>query len=146
MADATGDKAAAGIQPRGIHAGANVVRAKYVAEASHSATDVIQMVKLPNRAIVDDIVLAPLGGGTGEGSSPAVLVVSVGDGVDPNRYYSGSWSSTLVARANMAGIGYQISISDAAAVQFDTVDVTINAGVLSVSQGFYLTVFYHNDS
>jgi hypothetical protein len=104
------------------------------------------MVKLPNRAIVDDIVLAPLGGGTGEGSSPAVLVVSVGDGVDPNRYYSGSWSSTLVARANMAGIGYQISISDAAAVQFDTVDVTINAGVLSVSQGFYLTVFYHNDS
>ena len=144
MADATADKAKTGVPPRTLHAGANVVRAKYIAEASHSATDVIQMVKIPRDAIIDEVVISPL---VGEGSSPAVLVVSIGDGADPNRYQSASWSATLILRA-ITGLGYKYDsshISDAAGDLWDTIDVTLDAGVLSASQGFYVTVTYHND-
>jgi hypothetical protein len=119
MADATADKATSGAQPRGLHEGAITVRAKYIADHSHSATDVIQCVKIPRDAIIDEIALLPP---VGEASAPAGVETS--------------------------GLGFKYDssvISDAAAVLYDTIDVTVNAGVLTASQGFYLTVTYHND-
>lgn len=141
MPNATADKATTGAQPRGIHAGANVVRAKYIGAAgvSHSATDVIQMLKIPQGAIIDDVVLLPL---VGEGSTPA-LTVTVGDGDDPNRYITGTLS-TVAVRA-VSGLGYKYEFSDDAANLYDTIDVTLTAGAVSASQGFYLTVTYHVD-
>jgi len=144
MANAKADKAGAGASPRGVHAGAVSVRAKYVANHSHSATDVIQCVKIPRDAIIDDVKLLPL---VGEGSVPDTLTVSVGDGADPNRYISTTFSATVILSA-ATGLGYKYDsahISDAAGDMWDTIDVTLDAGVLSVSQGFYLTVIYHND-
>lgn len=143
MANANADKAGSGVSPRGIHAGANVVRAKYVAAAgvSHSATDVISMVKIPNDAIIDAVVLAPL---VGEGSTPAAITVQVGDGGDPNRYISDSFSAAVILRAT-TGLGYKYEFSDDAGDMYDTIDVTLDAGAISASQGFYLIVTYHND-
>ena len=146
MANATADKATSGAQPRSVHVGQNVVRAKYVAGAgiSHSATDVIQCVKVPRGAIIDEITLAPL---SGEGSTPAAVTVQVGDGNDPNRYLSASFSAAVILRAT-SGLGYKYdvsAISDAAAVLYDTIDVTLDAGAISASQGFYLIAKYHVD-
>lgn len=146
MANATADKAGSGAQPRTLHEGQNVVRAKYVADAgiSHSATDVIQCVKVPRGAIIDEVVLLPL---VGEGSTPAAVTVQVGDGVDPNRYISASFSATVILRAT-TGLGYKYDeshISDAAGDMWDTIDLTLDAGAISASQGFYLTVKYHLD-
>ena len=144
MADATADKATSGAQPRGLHEGAITVRAKYIADHSHSATDVIQCVKIPRDAIIDEIALLPP---VGEASAPAGVEFLIGDGSDPNRYWSGSFSSTTTVRAT-SGLGFKYDssvISDAAAVLYDTIDVTVNAGVLTASQGLYLTVTYHND-
>lgn len=117
------------------------VRARYIAAASHSATDVIQMMKIPDKAIIDEIVVGPP---VGTASSPAVLVIQVGDGADPNRYMSVSWSATLIVRAT-TGLGFKYEISDDAAVHHDTIDITIDAGVLSVSQGIDMIVTYHVD-
>ena len=141
MANATADKATSGAQPRAVHAGAMCVRGRYIAAASHSATDVIQMVKVPDKAIIDEIVVAAP---HLVGSAPAVLVIQVGDGADPNRYLSVSWSATLISRA-ISGLGYKYEISDDAAVHYDTIDITIDAGVLSVSQGIDMIVTYHVD-
>lgn len=147
MANANADKAESGVFPRSVHAGAVAVRAKYVAAAgiSHSATDVIQCVKIPRDAIIDEVIISPL---VGEGSTPAVVVVQVGDGADPNRYISSSWSAAAGPLRAQTGLGYKYDsshISDAAGDLWDTIDVTLDAGAISASQGFYLTVVYHND-
>jgi len=144
MSNATADKAASGVQPRRDHAGRNVVRAIYKATASHSATDVIQGVKVPNRAVIDEVTLVPIDATNVGGSTPAALTITIGDGVDPSRYFSGSYSATVVVRAT-GGLGYQYSISDDAAVMYDTIDVTITAGALTASQGFVMIVAYHNE-
>ncbi len=141
MADNTASYAQSGVQPKTVHAGANVVRARYTADQSHSATDVIQMVKIPRDAIIDDVVLCPA---VGVGSQPAALTVQVGDGGDPNRYLSASFSSTALLRAT-SGLGYKYDISDDAAVAYDTIDVTVDAGALTVSHAFDLIVTYHMD-
>lgn len=147
MPDGTADKAKAGVQPRAIHAGMNVVRAKFTAEASSSATDVIQCVKVPNGAIIDEVIFSGVSAGD-TGSSPAILNITIGDGDDPNRYASASFTLATdnPLRANL-GLGHKYEFSDDAAVQFDTIDVTIgtSANPISASQAFYLTVMYHVD-
>lgn len=141
MANGTSDKCAAGVQPKTLHAGACVVRARYTASASHSPTDVIQMVKVPHGAIIDEVQIhAP----SGVASAPAALTISVGDGGDPNRYFSGSYSTTAVIRAT-SGLGYEYSLSDDAVVQYDTIDITIDAGALTASQAVEMIVTYHLD-
>ncbi len=143
MADATADKAASGVQPRAIHAGSNVIRAKYLANHSHSATDVIQMLKVPNGAIIDSVVLS---GAVAENSAPAIVNLTIGDGGDPNRYASASFTMATdnPLYANL-GLGYKYEFSDDAAVQYDTIDLTIVSGVISAGQAVYLTVGYHID-
>lgn len=141
MSNGTSDKAGAGVQPKALHSGANVVRARYTASASHSPTDVIQMVKVPHGAIIDEVqVHAP----SGVASAPAALTVSIGDGNDPNRYFSGSYSTTAIIRAT-SGLGYEYSMSDDATVQFDTIDITIDAGALTAGQAVEMIVTYHLD-
>lgn len=141
MANAKADKAADGVQPREIEAGANVVRASYIAAESHSATDVIQCIKIPSGAIIDEVALAaPI-----SGSAPAIVVLSLGDGDDPNRFGTFTVSTAQVVARAQYGIGYQYSLSDAADPFYDTIDATVDSNVLTVSQGFALTVTYHCD-
>lgn len=147
MANSTAPSAKTGVQPKALHEGVQSVRSVYSASHSHSPTDVIQMVKVPNGAIIDEIILSSV---PGSGSAPAVVVFQVGDGDDPNRFASltfGSGASAgagLVARANL-GLGYEYSFSDAEIPQYDTIDLTVDAGVLSAGHVIQLTVLYHVD-
>jgi hypothetical protein len=100
------------------------------------------MVKVPRDAIIDEVVLsAPVG----VGSQAAAVTLQVGDGGDPNRYISGSYSATSIHRA-ATGLGYQYTISDDAAVQFDTIDLTVDAGTLTAGHTVQLIVTYHLDN
>jgi len=139
MANAKADKAADGVQPREIEAGANVVRASYIAAESHSATDVIQCIKVPSGAIIDNVIVAP----PISGSTPAAVILTIGDGDDPNRF--GSFTFSSVAARGTGNLGYQYSLSDAADPFYDTIDATVTGGVLTVSQGFAMIVTYHCD-
>ncbi len=139
MATYEADKAKSGVQPREIETGANVVRASYISEVTHAAADIIQCVKVPSGAIIDSVVYAaPI-----SGSAPAQMMCQIGDGDDPNRFGSSTLSS--VAFTGNLALGYQYSLSDAADPFYDTIDVTIDAGALTVSQGFVLIVTYHCD-
>ena len=141
MANATATKAASGVQPKRLHAGTQTIRARYIAEASHSATDVIQLVKVPDGAIIDDVVVTPI---IGTASAPATTCVfTIGDGDDPNRYLSASYDG-VVLRATL-GLGYKYDLSDDAADLFDTIDLTITAGTITASQGLDVLVTYHVD-
>jgi hypothetical protein len=141
MSNATAPKALAGATPRTIHAGAITVAARYTCSACHSATDVISMVKIPNGAVIDDVVLCHSGDA---GSAPAIAVIQVGDSVSAARYASASWSATLVLRAT-AGLGHRVSLSDDASVMYQTINLTMTAGVISVSHVLELIVSYHMD-
>ena len=138
MATYEADKAKTGVQPREIETGANVVRASYISEVTHAAADIIQCVKVPSGAIIDSVVYAPPISG-----SAGAFQGQIGDGDDPNRF----GSATLSAGAFFGdlALGYQYSLSDAADPFYDTIDVTIDAGTLTVSQGFVLIVTYHCD-
>ena len=139
MATLKADKAQDGAQPRTIHAGANSVKFMYSVTASLSAGDVIQAIKVPHGAIIDDIVVV-----LNSGSCTMV----VGDGDDDNRYIT-SATLTLAAMARLnagSGVGYQYNLSDDAADQFDTIDITIGTVASGTATGNVSGVItYHCD-
>lgn len=142
MANANSPQAASTYSPKRVHAGANIVRARYVCAASHSATDVIQMVKIPNGAIVDEVVLFHSGD---VGSDAGVVNVTVGDADDPNRYASFSAALATVQRAT-TGLGHQVSLSDDASVMYQTIDITfVSGGPITASHVVEMYVIYHVD-
>lgn len=118
MATKTSDKAAAGVQPRAIHAGVNSVYAVYSANgASLSAGDVIQMVKVPDGGRLTGLKFRPMIG---------TVHLSVGDGDDADRYAASAvYDSTGTWIDCTLNLGHQYDQSDAAAVHFDTIDVTV---------------------
>ena len=145
MATKTADKAKAGAQPRFVHAGTVSVKGKYVfsddAEAL-SAGDVIQMVKVPHGAIIDNIVFRM--GTVGDHK----VVVRCGDGGSASRYYgSASLSMTLDHTITMTdGHGYQYNLSDDATDQYDTIDLTIGTVTSSSVTGtITMVATYHCD-
>lgn len=140
MATKTSDKAASGVQPRAIHAGANSVYAVYSANGvSLSAGDVIQMVKVPDGGRVTGVKFKPLIG---------TVHLSVGDGGDTDRFAvsaihnaTGTWIDCTL------GLGHQYDTSDAAAVHFDTVDVSvILVSAVSISGVIEMIVDYTMDN
>lgn len=145
MATKLADKAKAGAQPRQVHAGGVTVKAKYVlsddAEAL-SAGDVIQMVKVPHGAVIDDMTVFM--GSVGDHK----VVVTIGDGGSATRFFgSASLSLTIGAAITMSdGFGYQYDISDDAANQYDTIDITIGTVTSSTVTGTITMILqYHCD-
>ena len=135
---ALADKAATGISARGIHVGANVVRARYAPTATVSAGEVIECVKVPHKAIIDDVVFV-----SGP-SLAAAVTIAIGDTA---RYLASTSASTTVGviRATV-GLGYQYSLSDDVYPQSDTVDVLLGTGqIVPATHAFDLIVTYHND-
>jgi hypothetical protein len=140
MATYTSGNAQSTVPVRVIETGTVAVRGVYNANgATVSAGDVLQMVKIPHGArIVDGWVKAaiPVDG----------AAIAVGDGSSANRYVLSVSASTgpVLARFNAAaGFGVQYSFSDDAAIQFDTIDVTIvSAASATTTCSIELVVIY----
>ena len=131
----------ASANPRQIHAGAVTRKFTYSVSASLSVGDVLELVKVPHGAIIEDVCIVRTGAGQFTGT--------IGDGGDADRFRT---SATLVDGTviqginNSEGVGYQYDISDDAAVQFDTVDLTVTT-VTSATATSTITgwVRYHCD-
>lgn len=145
MATKYADKAKTGAQARQVHAGAITVKAKYVFSDDAedlSAGDVIQMVKVPHGAIIDDMTVFM--GTVGDHKA----VVTIGDGGSATRFFgSASLSLTVGTAITMSdGFGYQYNLSDDAVPQWDTIDITIGTVTSSTATGTIVMILsYHCD-
>ena len=140
MATYTGTAAEDGAQPKYLHTGAIVVKSTYTWTATASVGDVVQMVKVPRSAIIDEIVVYSDGGDH----------ANIGDGDSVARYFaSASALTTRHVLTNVegvqAGIGYQYDISDDAAVAYDTIDAVIVVANSSPTDVTTMIVTYHCD-
>lgn len=100
--------------------------------------DVIQMVKIPKNAVVDEVIL-----GTDDLDSHGTptITLSVGDGTTVNRYITESTvgqGGGLVRLSNVDGMGYTYTAED-------TIDVKVIAAPATgaTSGTISLTVIYH---
>jgi len=142
MATLKADKAQDGVQPRFVHAGSTSVKFVYSVTASLSSGDVIQLCKVPHGAIVDGFILVRTGAGQ--------FTAGMGDGGSASRYLV---SATLVANTVItdasivaAAVGYQYNLSDDAADQFDTIDLTVQTVTTATAAGVITGVInYHCD-
>lgn len=123
------DKGASGVQPRGVHAGTNTVRAEFmwgVTDSSSStaaAADVLNMVKLPHQATVTSVVVygnrddGSYKFGTSASASLFGALVSVSAGIT----------------TCSIGVPTKISLSDDASVAYEWLNATV------VSSGYTLS-------
>jgi hypothetical protein len=144
MATLKGSKATDGAQPRLVEAGCVSVKSTYdLANGALSAGDVLQMVKIPHGAIIDDVKVVM--GGT---NNDTKIVAKIGDGNSATRFFgSASLSLTQSAIISMSdGLGYQYNLSDDAADQFDTIDITVGTVTSATATGTVtMMVQYHCD-
>ena len=141
MATLQSNKAKAGVQPRLVHTGSQSVKFVYSVTASLSAGDVIQTVKVPHGAIMEDVKLVRTGAGQ--------FTCNIGDGGLPNRF---RLSATLVANTIISGISvagglaYQYDLSDDAAPQYDTIDLLVTTVTTAIAGGVITGIIrYHCD-
>lgn len=140
MATYKGTKAGDGAQPVYLHTGQIAVKSTYTWTATASVGDVVQMVKVPRGAIIDEIVVFSDGGDH----------ANIGDGGSVARYFASSSALTtrhILTRVEgvQAGIGYQYDISDDAAVAYDTIDLTIVVADSSPADVTTMLAYYHCD-
>lgn len=137
-----GPKAGAGVQPHDFKAGGNLVTATFDLATAIDATngggtgstaliinDVIQIMKVPKGARVCEMVLTvtDLDAGTN-------IVLAVGDGVDDDRYISGS---TIGQTGGTVRLGSGI-ITNTSAFTYtadDTIDVKVTTAGSAVTTG-----------
>jgi hypothetical protein len=128
---------ASGIQPR-AELGLNCVSETYELTAALVLDDVIQMVKIPVGAIIQEVILSvdDLDGATS-------LTLSVGDGDDPNRYIQASTIGQAGGTARMAMVT-TIDCHNYTYTADDTIDVHAEAvsGSETATGTIVLTVFY----
>jgi hypothetical protein len=134
MATYTTKYTASTMDAKRVHAGANSVSVVYSLTASISAGDIIQLVKIPEGAVVTDMYLnCALTG--------SAFAACLGDGGDSDRFMAAyTLSANGVVRAAI-GIPYSYSTS-----AYDTIDLVFS-GVTSttVAGSVAFTVFYHVD-
>lgn len=125
MATRTATKVGSGVQPKGLRVGLVAVTATWSVGAGQSlaAADVIQMVKVPAGATP---VYVAVSGGSGD------ALVTVGDGVDDDRYISAvtmSSAQPTIRTINTAFVPYTYSTDDTIDIAISTVSVgTITGG------------------
>lgn len=132
MATLKSNKAQASSEVRSVHAGVTCVVATYSLTATTSAGDVVQMVKVPDGALLVDVAVKPtfING-----------MISVGDGGDTARYIgTATASATALVRATK-GLGYQYDLSDGDPNQYDTIDIRFADAVAS-AQAVTLIAWY----
>lgn len=137
MATLTGTKAKSGIQAR-AGVGPQAVHSEYSASATLSAGDVVQMIKIPKGARV---ISAQLRTNT---LADQGAHLSVGDGVDADRYISASGGTTVagtsINQSAGEGPGYEYTADD-------TMDITVVVvGGTATARAYYsLDVIYTQD-
>ena len=125
MATRTATQVGSGVQPKGLRVGLVAVTSTFSLAAAQSlvAGDVIQMVKVPANAT---LVYMGVSGGSGD------ALVTVGDGVDDDRYLSAvtmSSAQPLIRTINTAYVPYTYSTDDTIDIAVSTVSVaTITGG------------------
>lgn len=115
-----------------------VVQGSYELSAALVINDVIQMVKIPKNAVVDEVIL-----GTDDldtGGSPAI-VLEVGDSGDTDRYIAASTvaqAGGVVRLGTVDGMGYTYTAETTIDIKVPTAPATgTTTGTLK------LTVIYH---
>lgn len=143
-----GDKGKDGIQPRNVLAGTNTVISKFVWGVTNSglsgatsstaeAGDVIKMLKVPNGATV--VALALTGNREdgayklGTSASPSAFVVTT------------SLSAGLLTNV-VAGLPWRASVSDAATVRYEWINVTVVSAGYTLSDEVQLIATYVIDN
>ena len=123
MATKTAGACAVGVQPRATRVGLTTITEVYSLTTTLSAGDVIQMVKVPKGAT--PVYVAVTGNSTG------VTTVTVGDGIDPNRFIDGyATSAAAVQQAiNVAYVPYTYTADD-------TIDIVVSAASIATVGGF----------
>lgn len=136
MATRTATKVGSGVQPKGLRVGLVAVTATYsvAAATSLSAGDVIQMVKVPANATP---VYVAVTGGSGD------ALVTVGDGVDDDRYISAvtmSSAQPTIRTINTAYVPYTYSTDD-------TIDIAVSTvSVGTITGGFNMIAIFSMDT
>ena len=136
MTTRTAAKVASGVQPKGLRVGLVAVTATWSAAAtlSLSAGDVIQMVKVPANATP---VYVAVTGGSGD------ALITVGDGVDDDRYISGVTMSSAqpqMRTINTAYVPYTYSTDD-------TIDISVSTvSVGTITGGFNMIAIFSMDT
>jgi len=136
------DKAAAGVQPR-TGEGLISVTSKYTLTAALVEGDVIQMLKVPNGAVMQNVIVSCDDLDTDD--TPAA-VLEVGDGGDTDRYITGSTIAQgggIASLAQHVGHGYQYTAEDTLDVKVTTAPATAAYENLTIT----VTAFYslHDD-
>lgn len=115
MATLSSDKVTSNLPARLIHAGVYTECARFTGTTAFSAGDVVQMVRVPANARVVGIQLQ-----TNLIATTSAAVLTVGDGIDPNRYISATGTTIGSGFSNQSSaLGYEYSADD-------TVDVTVS--------------------
>lgn len=139
MATYKGTAAVDGAQAKYLHEGTITVKSTFTWTATASVGDVLQMVKVPYGAIIDDIVVYSTGGDHAD----------IGDGGSANRFKDSSSALTTMHSLRVEGVGtavgYQYSASDAVTPRYDTIDLTILVADSSVGDVTTAVVTYHCD-
>ncbi len=145
MATLKGTNAQTGTQPRFVHAGSVSVRSKYdLVAGALSAGDVLQMVKIPHGAIIDNIKVIMT-----TATNDTLAVVTVGDSALATRFWGSaslSWSIGLAITMDTDQIGYQYNLSDDAADQFEIISITVGTVTSATATGtITMLCTYHCD-
>lgn len=128
-------EASAGVQPKGLRVGLIASSAIYSLTAvSLTASDSVQMVKVPQGATVVGMILS---------ATHSAGSITIGDGVDTDRYHAGYAMSVSAGVSSFSGIYVPYTYSTD-----DTIDATISASVsMSTGSGaINLTVLYAMDT
>jgi len=128
-----------------IHAGTVSVRSKYdLANGALSAGDVLQMVKIPHGAIIDDLEVRMT-----TATNDTLAVVTVGDSALATRFWGSaslSWSIGLTISMDDDQMGYQYNLSDDAAQQYEIISITVGTVTSATATGtITMMCTYHCD-
>ncbi len=135
MSTLVGSQAESGVQPRAIHAGVISVYGDYDLEATLADGDVIQLVKLPDKARIVGFTLQT----TGAIGTSAELNLGTRANHDLLVASATCAGSQVIgpdsAFAAVGGIGTELDISDAATVRHTMIEATVSGAAGSTLSG-----------
>lgn len=147
MATLTASLAASTRYPKRVHVGSNQVTVNYVFDATATDGDSVLMMKVPNGAVIHDMVLS-YGSNLDAGGNG--VSITVGDQNNAARFISSSTTSgaARIARIDTAdGVGYKYDFSDDVSERDRNDKLVLDiSGSISTSVTVTLSVLYSVDT
>jgi len=147
MATFTADKGKAGAQPRAVHAGTTTVVSTFVwgvtnaddttTSATAAAADVLNMVKLPNKATVTRVAYV---GNRDDGA------YSIGTSSGSNVNFDATVSLSAGITEASIGLPYTVSLSDDATVAYEWLNAVVVSAGYTLSDQIQVIVDYVMDN